>query len=64
MQKLLPVKALWFGDTVYGWLWSAGFENENNIGLFRKPRVDIISNSWGISNFLLLNLLLEWIFFH
>ena len=23
--KILPVKALWFGDTVYGWLWSAGF---------------------------------------
>ena len=24
--KILPVKALWLGDTVYGWLWSAGFE--------------------------------------
>ena len=21
--KIIPVKALWFGDTVYGWLWSA-----------------------------------------
>ncbi|ABX13441.1 S8 family serine peptidase [Nitrosopumilus maritimus] len=50
--KILPVKALWFGDTVYAWLWSAGFENGDNIWEFSgKPRVDIISNSWGISNF-------------
>ncbi|WP_016939838.1 MULTISPECIES: S8 family serine peptidase [Nitrosopumilus] len=50
--KILPVKALWFGDTVYAWLWSAGFENENNGWTFSgKPRVDIISNSWGVSNF-------------
>ena len=50
--KILPVKALWFGDTVYAWLWSAGFENENNNWKFSgKPRVDIISNSWGVSNF-------------
>jgi len=50
--KIVPVKALWFGDTVYGWLWSAGFENENNNWDFSgKPKVDIISNSWGVSNF-------------
>ena len=50
--KILPVKALWFGDTVYGWLWSAGFENTGNNWEFSgKPKVDIISNSWGISNF-------------
>ena len=50
--KILPVKALWFGDTVYGWLWSAGFENKDQEWIFSgKPRVDIISNSWGISNF-------------
>ena len=50
--KILPVKALWFGDTVYGWLWSAGFENtENNWKFLGKPKADIISNSWGISNF-------------
>jgi len=50
--KILPVKALWFGDTVYGWLWSAGFENhEENWQFSGKPKVDIISNSWGISNF-------------
>ena len=50
--KIVPVKALWFGDTVYGWLWSAGFENDNHNWKFSgKPKVDIISNSWGVSNF-------------
>ena len=50
--KIVPIKALWFGDTVYAWLWAAGFENEENDWKFTgKTRVDIISNSWGISNF-------------
>ncbi|MCA9828563.1 MAG: S8 family serine peptidase [Nitrosopumilus sp.] len=50
--KIIPVKALWLGDTVYGWLWSAGFENEDHTWKFSgKPRADIISNSWGVSNF-------------
>jgi len=50
--KILPVKALWFGDTVYAWLWSAGFENENTDWKFSgNPRADIISNSWGVSTF-------------
>jgi len=50
--KILPVKALWLGDTVYGWLWSAGFENTDSHWKFSgKPKADIISNSWGISNF-------------
>jgi hypothetical protein len=50
--KIVPVKALWFGDTVYGWLWASGIDNKNNTWKFSdKPRVDIISNSWGISNF-------------
>ena len=50
--KILPVKALWLGDTVYGWLWSAGFENKDHSWKFSgNPHVDIISNSWGVSNF-------------
>jgi len=50
--KIVPVKALWFGDTVYGWLWSAGFENKDHSWKYSgKPKVDIISNSWGVSNF-------------
>ena len=50
--KIIPIKALWFGDTIYAWLWAAGFENEENDWKFTgKTNVDIISNSWGISNF-------------
>ncbi len=50
--KIVPVKALWFGDTVYGWLWSAGFENKDHDWKFSgMPRVDMISNSWGVSTF-------------
>ena len=50
--KIIPVKALWFGDTVYAWLWSAGFENQDRHWRFSgETRADIISNSWGISNF-------------
>ena len=50
--KIIPVKALWFGDVVYGWLWSAGFDNEEHDWKFTgETRVDIISNSWGISTF-------------
>ena len=50
--KIIPVKALWFGDTVYAWLWLAGFDNEETEWKFSgNPRVDIISNSWGVSNF-------------
>ncbi len=50
--KILPIKALWFGDAVYGWLWATGFNQEKNTWVFAgKPRVDILSNSWGISTF-------------
>ncbi|HJJ23494.1 MAG TPA: S8 family serine peptidase [Nitrosopumilus sp.] len=50
--KIIPVKALWFGDTVYGWMWAAGFDNAEHDWKFTgKPRVDIISNSWGVSSF-------------
>ncbi|MCV0399685.1 MAG: S8 family serine peptidase [Nitrosarchaeum sp.] len=50
--KIIPVKALWFGDTVYGWLWAAGFENDAHTWKFTgNTRVDVISNSWGVSNF-------------
>ncbi len=27
--KIIPVKALWFGDILYGWLWAAGFNNDD-----------------------------------
>ena len=50
--KIVPVKALWLGDAIYGWLWAAGFDQKNNQWKFTgNTRVDIISNSWGISTF-------------
>ena len=50
--SILPVKSLWFGDVFYGWMWSAGFENDENKWIYSgKPKADIISNSWGVSNF-------------
>ena len=50
--KIIPVKALWFGDIVYSWLWSAGFNNDDVKWKFSgDPRAQIISNSWGVSNF-------------
>ena len=51
-SKIIPVKALWFGDVVYSWLWSAGFNNDGTEWKFTGvPRANIISNSWGVSNF-------------
>ena len=50
--SILPVKSLWFGDVFYGWMWVSGFENEENKWIYTdKPKADIISNSWGVSNF-------------
>ena len=50
--SILPVKSLWFGDVFYGWMWVAGFENEENKWIYTdEPKADIISNSWGVSTF-------------
>ena len=50
--KIVPIKALWLGDAVYGWLWAAGFDANGTGWKFSgSPRVDILSNSWGISTF-------------
>ena len=50
--KIVPIKALWFGDVAFAWLWSAGFNSEGDDWIYSgKPRVDVISNSWGVSDF-------------
>ena len=50
--QIVPIKALWLGDAIYGWLWAAGFDQDNNQWKYSgNTRVDIISNSWGISTF-------------
>ena len=54
--SIIPVKSLWFGDVFYGWMWSAGFENDEAKWIYSgEPKADIISNSWGVSNFPSLN---------
>src|SRR5581483_2603167 len=55
--KIIPVKALWAGDSLYGWLYASGFEIDSKTGRWvysGDHRADIISNSWGISAFPLL----------
>ncbi|MFY3740177.1 MAG: hypothetical protein HMLIMOIP_000606 [Candidatus Nitrosomirales archaeon] len=51
--KIIPVKALWLGDVVYGWFWASGFEqNSNGTWVYTgKHLADIDNNSWGISTF-------------
>lgn len=50
---IIPIKALWFGDVVYGWLWASGFEQDvsGNWNYTGKHRADIVNNSWGVSTF-------------
>ncbi len=51
-SKIVPIKALWLGDAIYGWLWAAGFDQDGKDWKFSgTSRVDILSNSWGISTF-------------
>lgn len=52
--RIIPVKALWAGDALYGWLWAAGFDLEQQDGKWSYTgdhKADIMSNSWGISDF-------------
>jgi hypothetical protein len=55
--KIIPVKALWAGNSLYGWLYASGFELNSTDGRWRYSgdhRADIISNSWGVASFPLL----------
>lgn len=51
--KIIPVKALWYGDVVYAWFWASGFEQDEdgNWKYSGTHRADIINNSWGVSTF-------------
>jgi hypothetical protein len=51
--KIIPIKALWLGDVVYGWLWASGFDQgeDENWQYTGNHRADIINNSWGVSTF-------------
>jgi subtilisin family serine protease len=55
--QIIPVKALWAGDSIYGWLYAAGFDLNATDAKWRytgNHKADIISNSWGIAPFPLL----------
>ncbi len=50
--KIVGIKGLWFGDVEVGMLWAAGFNISGYTPVYTgTPRVDLISNSWGISTF-------------
>lgn len=52
--NIVGVKALWIGNVELGMLWAAGFDIDNKGYIYYtgSKRVDIISNSWGISTFI------------
>lgn len=53
--KILPVKALWAGDAIFGWMYASGFDLvEDKWKYTGEHRADVVSNSWGVSNFPLL----------
>ena len=53
--RIMPVKALWAGDSLFGWLYSSGFDLENGTWKYSGDhKADIISNSWGVTSFPLL----------
>ena len=53
--SILPVKALWYGSTEYGWMWAAGMDNDGSGWTYSgERRAHIISNSWGVPAFPLL----------
>ena len=52
--EIIPVKALWAGDSIYGWLYASGFTLNSTDARWRYTgdhKADIISNSWGIASF-------------
>ncbi|MDD9814155.1 MAG: S8 family serine peptidase [Thaumarchaeota archaeon] len=50
---IVPIKALWYGDTPHAWMWAAGMDPRDG-GTWEysgRPRADIVSNSWGAPQF-------------
>jgi hypothetical protein len=54
--KIMPVKALWAGDSLYAWLYASGFDlGEDGVWRYSGDhKADIVSNSWGVTSFPLL----------
>jgi hypothetical protein len=50
--SIISAKALWLGDVLYAWMWLSGFDFnlENSTWIYTgRHKADVISNSWGIS---------------
>jgi hypothetical protein len=50
--RIIPVKALYIGDVLYGWMWTSGFDYSASAGNWvytGQHKADIVSNSWGTS---------------
>ncbi len=50
---VMGLKVLWLEDTLFAFYWAAGFEWDSTGTVFRytgQHKADIISNSWGVSN--------------
>ena len=53
--KIMPVKALWAGDSLLGWLYASGFDLVNGTWSYTGDhKADVASNSWGVASFPLL----------
>lgn len=53
--KIIPVKALWAGDSLYAWLYVSGFDLYDGKWTYSGDhKADIVSNSWGVTSFPLL----------
>ena len=53
--KIIPVKALWVGDTFYAWLYVSGFDLVNGTWIYSgEHKADIVNNSWTVATFPLL----------
>lgn len=51
--RIVPIKALWYGDTPHAWMWAAGMgpRDDGTWAPEGPPRADIVSNSWGAPQF-------------
>ena len=56
-SSILATKALWLGDVLYAWMWVSGFDLDVKSGKWvytGHHRAEVISNSWGWSEWPLL----------
>ncbi|MFQ6076484.1 MAG: S8 family serine peptidase, partial [Candidatus Bathyarchaeia archaeon] len=57
--SIIPAKALWFGDVLYAWMWVSGFDYNPEYRSWvytGRHKADVVSNSWGISEWPLLDM--------